>query len=118
MCNQVNQIDVLNTIAGRITNIVKGLGTEPCSTCVGFADYRGKCLGFSWDMTYHPPAGTDEVGKQGTWNLSVYHHTKEIWYITRSGTFVDIMLSAYEKLASGEWRKTAKETWRNKEDKA
>jgi hypothetical protein len=117
MDSQVNQIDVLNTIAGRITNIVKGLGTEPCKLCECFLDYQGTCRGFSWDMTYHPPTDTDKVGEQGVWNLSVYHHTKEIWYITRRGTFVDIILAAYEKLASGEWRKTAKETWRSKEDK-
>jgi hypothetical protein len=118
--NQVNQIDVLNTIAGRITNILKDVGTEPCKLCEGFICYRGKCIGYSWDMTYHPPTGVDgidEVGEQGIWNLSVYHHTKEIWYIAKRGTFVDIILAAYEKLASGEWKKTAKETWRNKGDK-
>ena len=123
MCNkanQINQMDVLNTIAGRITNILKDVGTEPCKLCEGFTDYRGKCIGYSWDVTYSPPTGVGEVGKvgeQGIWNLSVYRHTKEIWYVAKDGTFVDIILAAYEKLASGEWRRTAKETWRNKGDK-
>jgi hypothetical protein len=112
--NQVNQVDVLNTIAGRITNIVKGIGTEPCKLCEMSLDYQGKCIGFSWDMTYYPP---EDIGEQGRWNLSLYHHTKEIWYVVKDGTFVDIILEAYEKLASGEWKKTAKETWRNRDNK-
>lgn len=82
--NQVNQVDVLNTIAGRITNVVKDLGTEQCKLCEGFSDYQGKCIGFSWNMTYYP---SEDIGGQGRWNLSLYHHTKEIWYITKDGTF-------------------------------
>jgi hypothetical protein len=114
MYNQGNQIDVMNTITGKIANIVEGIGDEPCEKCEVFHDYIGKCKGFSWDMTYHP---STHVGEQGTWSLSVYHHTKEIWYIAKDGTFVDIILAAYEKLASGEWKKTTKETWRDREEK-
>ncbi len=102
-----NQVDVLNTIAGRITNIVKDMGTEPCKLCEGLASYRGKCDDFSWNMTYYP---STDVYVQGTWHLSVYCHTEEIWFISKQGTVVDIILAAYEKLASGEWRKTAKDT--------
>jgi hypothetical protein len=111
--NKVDQVDVLNTIAGRITNIVKDIGTEPCKLCEGNFGYKGKCIGFSWDMTYFPA----DKGDQGTWNLSLYHHTKEIWYVVKDGTFVDIILAAYEKFASGEWRKTAKDTRRNRDAK-
>lgn len=112
--NQVDQVDVLNTIAGRIANIVKEIGTEPCKLCEQCLDYQGKCMGFSWDMTYYPPA---DIGGQGRWNLSIYHHTKEIWYVVKDGTFVDIILAAYEAVASGNWKKTAKETWRNRDNK-
>lgn len=118
--NQINHTEILNTIAGRITDILKDVGTEPCKLCEGFTDYRGKCIGYSWDATYNPPTsigGVADVGVQGIWNLSVYRHTKEIWYVAKDGTFVDIILAAYEKLASGEWKKDAKETWRNKGDK-
>ena len=109
MCDKV---DILNTVAGRISHLVKDVGEEPCERCKGFTEYKGKCIGYSWDVTYSPGS----VDNEGIWNFSLYHHTKEIWYVTKSGTVVDIILAAYEKLASGEWKKSASETWRNKGD--
>lgn len=111
MCDE--KMDILNRMAGRVANYVKNIGTEPCNLCEGFHDYRGKCIGYSWDLTYHPPTIS---GEQGTWNFSLYHHTKEIWYIAKDGTIVDIIIAAYEKLVSGEWKKNAKETWKEKGD--
>lgn len=98
-----DNIDILNIIAGRIANYVKNIGDddEPCELCKGFGDYKGKCIGYSWDLTYFPPV---VVGEQGTWNFSLYRHRKEIWYIAKEGTVVDIIIAAYEKLVSGEWK--------------
>lgn len=107
--------DILNNIAGRITNYVHGIGTEPCKLCESFTDYKGKCVGYSWDITYHPPT---IAGEQGIWNFSLYHHRKEIWYIAKEGTVADIILSAYEKLVSGQWKEDRTEkSWRGKGDR-
>jgi hypothetical protein len=107
--------DILNNIAGRITNYIHGIGTESCKLCEGFTDYKGKCIGYSWDITYHPPTIS---GEQGIWNFSLYHHRKEIWYVSKEGTIVDIILSAYEKLVSGQWREDITEkSWRRQGDK-
>lgn len=110
-----NREDILNSIAGRITNYIHGVGTESCKLCEGFTDYKGKCIGYSWDITYHPPTVS---GEQGIWNFSLYHHRKEIYYISKEGTVVDIILSAYEKLISEQWKKDITEnSWRRKGDK-
>ena len=107
--------DILNKIAGRITNYVHGIGTEPCDLCEGFTNYKGKCIGYSWDITYHPPTTAEE---QGIWNFSLYHHRKEIWYVSKEGTIVDVILTTYEKLVSGEWKEDRTEqSWRRKGDK-
>lgn len=56
------------------------------------------------------------AGEPGTWNFSLHHHRKEIWYVAKEGTIVDIIIIAYEKLISGEWKKNAKEIWKEEGD--
>lgn len=111
MCDE--KMDILNRIAGRITNYIKNIGVEPCDLCKYSNDYRGKCIAYSWDVTYFPPSLSGELG---IWNFSLYHHKKEIWYIAKDGTIVDIIIAAYENLISGEWKKYAKETLKEKGD--
>lgn len=107
-------MDILNIMAGRIANYIKGIETGPCELCEksGFTEYNGNCIGHSWNLTYFPPV---VAGEPGTWNFSLYRHRKEIWYMTKDGTIVDIILIAYEKLISGEWKKYAK-IWKEKGD--
>lgn len=111
MCD--NKIDILNRMAGRIDFIVKNIGEEPCDVCEGFFnEYRGKCLGYSWTMSYHQ---SSSIGEPGTWYFGLFCHMKEIWYIHSDGTIVDIILKAYEVLASGKWKERAKELREKKE---
>ncbi len=107
MCGE--KMDVLNKIAGKIDNYVRAIGMNPCKLCEGLTDYRGNCMGYSWDITYFPSKD------KGCWNFSLYCHRQEIWYITTEGTIVDIMLAAYEKLISGEWKEKARELVEEKE---
>lgn len=106
MCD--DKIDILNRMAGRIDFIVKNIGEEPCDVCKGvfIGDYREKCLGFSWSMSYHQ---SPTLGMPGSWYFGLFCHTKEIWYIHSDGTIVDIILKAYEVLVSGKWKERAKE---------
>ncbi len=104
--------DILNIIAGRIANYIKGIKTGPCELCEksGLTEYKGNCIGYSWDLTYFPPAVAREPG---TWNFSLSRHRKEIWYATKDGTVTDIILNVYEKLVSGEWKKDIEEDMDN-----
>lgn len=105
MCD--DKMDILNRMVGRIDFIVKNIGEEPCDVCEGFfSDYRGKCMGFSWHMSYHQSSISSV---SGSWYFGLFCHTKEIWYINSDGTVVDIILKAYEQLASGKWKERAKE---------
>lgn len=100
-------MDILNRMAGRITNYVKNIETGPCEVCEksGFTEYRGNCVGLHWDLSYFPPTIS---GEPGSWNFSLYRHRKEIWYVARDGTIVEIIIAAYENLVSGEWKKKEK----------
>lgn len=111
MCNNT---DILNTIAARIDDIVRNIGTEPCERCSRVfvhEYYKGKCVGYSWQISY---SGSSIRGESGSWYFGLFHHLREIWYIHSDGTVADILLKAYEALASGKWKERSKEI----EDKA
>lgn len=106
MCG--DKMDILNRMAGRIDFIVKNIGEEQCDVCEDFfvGDYRGKCLGYSWNISYNQ---SSIPGEPGTWYFGMFKHKEEVWYIHSDGTIVDIILKAYEHLASGKWKERAKE---------
>lgn len=101
--------DILNTISARIDNIVRNIGTEPCDRCSKIfikEYYNGRCIGYSWHLSY---SHSYIPGEPGTWYFGLFHHLEEIWYVHSDGTVADILLKAYEALASGKWKERASE---------
>lgn len=108
--------DILNIISARIDHIVRSIGTEPCDRCSkAFIKeyYKGRCMGYSWHISY---SGSSIAGEPGTWYFGLFHHLKEIWYVHSDGTVADILLKAYEALASGKWKERASELKDEKEN--
>lgn len=106
MCNGS---DILNTIAARIDYIVGNIGTEPCDICkrVFPKEYhKDICIGYSWHISY---SRSSIAGEPGTWYFGLFCHREEIWYMHSDGNVADILLKAYEFLASGKWKERARE---------